>query len=186
MNLLVSPRRRPPHICAAHKAATLRISASHAHVGANWADVQKVAAGGSQSIQYPQPHVPGSNRVWGDGAVSVVGATVPAFTLSKCNAPLPCQREKRLPGVYLSKREKSSLCAQMGHMPWRLKSRLRAFRHQVPLQGLPSPVGAAFACIVRLRLCAGASFRRRRRWRSRASHVWVGGVHAGGLGAMGP
>jgi hypothetical protein len=27
----------------------------------------------------------------------------------------------------------------MGERGWRLKPRLRAFRHQVPLQGLPTP-----------------------------------------------
>ena len=56
VNLLCLVGADHPTSAPRHKAATLRTSASLAHLGANWADVQKVAAGGSQSIQCPQPH----------------------------------------------------------------------------------------------------------------------------------
>src|SRR6185437_15694646 len=67
-----------------------------------------------RDIECPPAPLPGTYRVWGDDAVGDLVANRASLQLVKGATRFPQQKQKRLPGVYLSWQKKSSICAQMG------------------------------------------------------------------------
>ena len=60
-------------------------------LGADWAEVQKVAAGGSRDIECPQPHFLLHTGFGVMARLVICSPTVPAFRLSRCNALPTCK-----------------------------------------------------------------------------------------------
>ncbi len=106
---------------------------------------------------------------WRGGELTLPRHAVPAHLATpKCTASKKSIAGELVPAKRCRTNGLWGTCPQDAPNPRRLKPRLRACGHQVPLQGLPTHVGAPLAT-------------RANGWR-----MWVGGTRAGGFGGRRP
>ena len=121
-----------------HPANTCQL---HPRRGASRTSIQKVAAGGSQSIQCPQPHFLLTTGFGVMARLVMLSPTVPAFTMSKYNA-LPTGKAEALARSIPGEAQKVKVLRPFGPgraMPQpqpRLKSAPRGYAAK-PLRGSP-------------------------------------------------